>query len=456
MIVRIPHLPRPGVPPSVEARRSGHLRVSMLPVPRSVVRFRRALAVLFSSLCLSLSALAATTPAADTLYAAILKAKADATVPNAEKVQKLCESFLRDHAADERARDVLQLEHEKLCMLQQTLALDDRRLTQRLPEVEAQLLAVFADKPVSRYRIRAMRLGTMPPVLSANSVQAKVRRLADAQRLADEFPELQEPYRTILHVADTCDAETRTKMLEHFLTLPRPSPELKDKARAMLAGGRYVTEEQREKGIRKAREDFKRGHPSPSRAAANLLGVARSCPPPQAIELLRELLAAKDLPDEVESSATYLLRRLEHIGQRLDYRLVALDGRSFNADKLRGKVVVIYFWAVPRRGNHQEYMATNILGFAEQMKRFSSPDLVALAYNLNNDPHAVRNFVDEHRLGLPVVCDGKGIHSRFPLSIFLQSYPAAWVMDREGRVREVQAENHLVETLQALLAEPAT
>lgn len=422
----------------------------------SVIRSRLILAIVVVSYCLlsSGSAFAATTPPADTLYEAILKAKADATVPNAEKVQKLCEKFQRDHAADARAHDVLKLEHEKLCLLQQTLAPDDRRLTQRLPEVEAQILALFADKPVSRYRIRAMRLATMPPALSANSIQAKVRRLADAQRLADEFPELQEPYHAILMVADTCDAETRTKMLEHFLTLPRPSSELKDKARAMLAGARYVTEEAREKGIRKAREDFKRGHPSPSRAATTLLGVARSCPPAQAIELLRELLAAKDLPDPVEKSATYLLRRLEHIGQRLDYRLVALDGRSFNADKLRGKVVVIYFWAVPRRGNHQEYMATNILGFAEQMKRFTSPELVALAYNLNNDPHAVRNFVDEHRLGLPVVCDGKGIHGRFPLSIFLQSYPAAWVMDREGRVREVQAEHRLAEIVPALLAEP--
>jgi peroxiredoxin len=295
----------------------------------------------------------------------------------------------------------------------------------------------------------------MPPLVAPKSTQWHVRRLAEAQRLAEEFPQLQEPYRTVLFVADRSDPETRAKMLQHFLTLPQVADELKEKARGMLAGASYLSDQAQAEAVRKARQDFQRGHPSPDKAAMNLLSAARRAPASQATELVRELLAKKDLPDMVEKSAIYYSRHLDHVGQQLEYRLRSLDGRVFRDDKLRGKVVVIYFWAVPRRGNSQSFMATDVAGFAAQMKRLALPDVVAIAYNLNNDPRAVRNFADECKLELPVVCDGQGLQGAFVRKLSIQTFPVAWVIDRQGRVREVQAENRLPETLQALLAEPS-
>lgn len=416
--------------------------------------FSAAVFLLSLSLAFPLCGVAASNAAADDLFGQIEKTKNQVTEPNREKLQKLCERFQREHPTDERAPRVLKLEHEVLCDLQTVLANDDPRLAKRLPLVERELLALLADKPVARYYVRALRLSSMPPRVSPKSTEWQVRQLMNAQRLAEEFPDLQEPYRTVLWVADRSDSETRAKMLHHLLTLPQVGPELKDKARAMLAGASVVSARAQEEAVRKARQDFQRGHPSPEKAAANLLGWARRLPAEQATELVRELLAKKDVPDVIEKSAIYYLRRLEQVGQRLDYRLESLDGRVFRDEQLRGKVVVIYFWSVPRRGNSQSFMATDVVAFAAQMKRLDTSDLVAIAYNLNDDPRAVRNFTDECRLGLPVVCDGRGLQGPFVRQLSLQTYPAAWVIDRRGRVREVQAEHRLPETVQALLEEP--
>lgn len=75
-----------------------------------------------------------------------------------------------------------------------------------------------------------------------------------------------------------------------------------------------------------------------------LYAVAMRSEGAKAAALAREIAASGAEP-QVKEAAAVLLKKSERVGKPLDIQFTALDGRKVDLAKLKGKVVLIDFWA---------------------------------------------------------------------------------------------------------------
>ena len=108
-----------------------------------------------------------------------------------------------------------------------------------------------------------------------------------------------------------------------------------------------------------------------------------------------------------------------------DFRRTTLDGSTIETNALRGRVVVVDFFA--------EYCAPCVrsLPMIDALQR-SLPDVVVLGISEDDDVLGARRMVERHRLGFQVVHDaGHVLSGRFRVS----ELPATFVLDAKGVVR---------------------
>ncbi len=141
-----------------------------------------------------------------------------------------------------------------------------------------------------------------------------------------------------------------------------------------------------------------------------------------------EILAAYDRTSALVSGRAKQLRALDpNWGQTdpMQYTLRALDGGSLKMSSLKGKVLILDFWATwctPCRAQHPLY---------EQAKqRFRDRDeVVFLSVNADEDPQPVGPFLDANRWSRLVYYES-GLARLWQVN----SIPATIVIDKNGRV----------------------
>jgi peroxiredoxin len=177
------------------------------------------------------------------------------------------------------------------------------------------------------------------------------------------------------------------------------------------------------------------------------------------------LLAAGLLVAAVWSSAraeqpavTALLKLLDLVGYRSgtkppDFSGPTLDARPLSLTDLRGKVIVINFWASWCRECRSEMPVLEGLH-----REFAARGLAVIGINAREDRQAVRRYATELGLTFPLVLDQAGRNNKLYGVIGL---PTTFVVGRDGRAvafgvgpRDWNGPPARA-LLEALLAEPA-
>ena len=110
----------------------------------------------------------------------------------------------------------------------------------------------------------------------------------------------------------------------------------------------------------------------------------------------------------------------------LDFTLANLDGTSLSLDDLRGKNVLINFWATWCGPCRQE------MPMIEAAYQAYAPDLVVLAVNIGEEPWRVKKFVHDLGLSFEVLMDeGNQVQSLYRV----RAYPTTYLVDTQGVVR---------------------
>ena len=112
-----------------------------------------------------------------------------------------------------------------------------------------------------------------------------------------------------------------------------------------------------------------------------------------------------------------------------DFKLGTLDGKEMSPSKLKGKVIVLDFWATwcpPCRASlphldkfYQEHKAAGVEVFA---------------INLQEDKEKVQEFVTKTKLGVPVVLDLEGKTAE---PYMAQGIPETVVIGKDGKIVKV-------------------
>jgi peroxiredoxin len=199
----------------------------------------------------------------------------------------------------------------------------------------------------------------------------------------------------------------------------------------------------REPLLDKARE-FAKQFPDDRRVAPLLAEVASAFEdqPKTARALLTDALPKAQTP-ELRARITDDLKRLSLLGKPLDMKWNAIDGTKIDLQDLRGKVVLIYFfasWSAP---------STIELDWVRQLgANVSADSLETLGICLDNDPVAVPAMLADHNITWPVYCDGRGWQGDLVRSLGINAIPALWILDRDGVVRSLDVKDDAQELIQ--------
>ena len=111
-----------------------------------------------------------------------------------------------------------------------------------------------------------------------------------------------------------------------------------------------------------------------------------------------------------------------------DFELQNLDGQVVSLSELRGKPVLINFWATwcPSCRSQMPYL--------EQIyQEWSNKGLVLLTIDVGESASRVRQFMQSNNLSLPVLLDTRQVVAR---KYNIMGYPTTFFIDKDGIIQE--------------------
>jgi thiol-disulfide isomerase/thioredoxin len=111
----------------------------------------------------------------------------------------------------------------------------------------------------------------------------------------------------------------------------------------------------------------------------------------------------------------------------VELKLAATDGRAIDLASLRGKVVLLDFWATWCAPCVEEMPAVLAL-----YQKYHDQGFEIVGISLDQDPKAVTQFVSANALPWPQYCDGQSFTGPVPSRFGVAAIPSMWVFDRKG------------------------
>ncbi|MEI8342485.1 MAG: TlpA disulfide reductase family protein [Verrucomicrobiota bacterium] len=138
----------------------------------------------------------------------------------------------------------------------------------------------------------------------------------------------------------------------------------------------------------------------------------------------------------------------EYVGKPLDLKFTAVDGSTVNLANLRGKVVLIDFWATwcgPCMGEVPNVVAA--------YKKYHDKGFEIIGISLDKQKDTLLKVTGQKGMTWPQYFDGKGWNNEISSSFRIHSIPAMWLVKKNGTVATVEARRNLEADIEKLLAQ---
>jgi thiol-disulfide isomerase/thioredoxin len=173
--------------------------------------------------------------------------------------------------------------------------------------------------------------------------------------------------------------------------------------------------------------------------------------PEKSEAILRELADHKDprVAAEARRQLETIQLQRKFAKQPLDLKFKAVDGAEIDLVKLRGKVVLLDFWAVwcgPCRMEMPNVVAT--------YNQLHKDGFEIVGISLDQDKGKLTNYTSQAGMTWPQYFDGKMWSNEISMRFGINAIPAAWLVDKKGFIRSTEARgSNLGEQVKKLLAE---
>ena len=131
----------------------------------------------------------------------------------------------------------------------------------------------------------------------------------------------------------------------------------------------------------------------------------------------------------LSSKAAGAKRRLESVGKTLQLEGNTVAGKTFNLSKLRGKTVVVHYWATWCEPCKQDMEVLKDL-----RKEYKKDGLEVVGINLDAQPEEVTRFFRTERPEWTHLYDEGGLDSRLASEMGVFTLPVMLLVDERGRV----------------------
>ncbi len=116
--------------------------------------------------------------------------------------------------------------------------------------------------------------------------------------------------------------------------------------------------------------------------------------------------------------------------QRLpDLTFKSLDGKELRLSELRGKVVLVNFWATWCPPCREEMPL-----FEKEYRRCKDRGFEVLAVNMDSSDKALEGFLKEHAFSFKIVKPTEGVEKE----LRLVGFPTSYLLDREGNIHRIK------------------
>lgn len=136
------------------------------------------------------------------------------------------------------------------------------------------------------------------------------------------------------------------------------------------------------------------------------------------------------------------------VGQPIDIRFTAIDGREVDTSQMRGKVVLIDFWA-----SWCPPCVREIPLMKAAYEKLHGRGFEIAGISLDDDKKDLLALMEKEKIPWPVFYDPKGAEHRLARQFGIEEIPVMWLLDKSGKLREIDATDHLEEKVEKLLAE---
>ena len=165
---------------------------------------------------------------------------------------------------------------------------------------------------------------------------------------------------------------------------------------------------------------------------------------------LEALVKSSDASAEDKAVAERALKTIKTMAELkskpLELKFTAVDGREVDLAKMRGKVVLIDFWAT--------WCGPCVAELPNVLKAYTElhpKGFEIVGISLDSDKTKLEKFLKDKGMEWPQFFDGKGWKNEISSGFDIHSIPAMWLVDKKGMVVDTAARGGLEEKVAKLL-----
>jgi thiol-disulfide isomerase/thioredoxin len=199
-----------------------------------------------------------------------------------------------------------------------------------------------------------------------------------------------------------------------------------------------------EKGARELQKDF----PKRPEVYEMLLMVAANGQGEKARAIANEIIKNDATPENLKDEAKSILKKMDALGKPVGIQFTAVDGREVDLAKMKGKVVLIDFWATwcgP--------CVAELPHVKEAYEKLHSKGFEIVGISFDQSKEKLTDFVKEEKMAWPQYFDGEGWKNKFGQEFGINSIPAMWLVDKKGILRDMNGRADLAKKVEKYLAE---
>jgi len=167
---------------------------------------------------------------------------------------------------------------------------------------------------------------------------------------------------------------------------------------------------------------------------------------PQKSRALAREVAESRAEEEVKELAQSLLRKLDRLGKPFALKFTAIDGRQVDLAQMAGKVVLVDFWATwcaPCMDELPKLKAA--------YEKLHPRGFEIVGISLDESKAALQQVIDREKIPWPQHFDETNEENKFAEEFDVSTTPTMWLVDAQGRLRDLNARDNLAEKVERLL-----